>query len=392
MSRKKTFHEAFQFIVYLFISAVLLNYSDLYATEKNTNTHLAVERKNLLTIKQVIEKNKKEKLIFVGESHNSLSDHNLQLEVMQEMKNQGNNFVIGVEWFQRPFQKHLDDFIFGDLNEEKFLRRTEYFERWGFDYRYYRDILQYAKKNKIRILALNASQELTREVSAKGLVGLSSKTRLKLPSNYDFSNKEYRSRLRTVFDMHQHDGSTKTKEAFQRFLEVQLTWDETMAYEIAKFLKENDKQTILVFAGRGHTHREAIPDRVKKRIGIGGITIASYQQNDPFFSSDYVIVQPKMELPAVGLIGIEMEERENNIYIKSITRDILKKPFGLQINDQLLTISQINISKYSDVKLAMLNKEPGDKIIIEVLRLDKNGKERKIKKEILLIGETKNPH
>jgi len=26
------------------------------------------------------------------------------------------------------------------------------------------------------------------------------------------------------------------------------------------------------------------------------------------------------------------------------------------------------------------------------LRLDKNGKERKIKKEILLIGETKNPH
>lgn len=376
----------------LFIFLFLLsgNFS-LQASEKNERNSYVIQKENLSDIEEVIRKNKSKRLIFVGEDHTSLSDHHLQLKVMKAMKKQGKNFVVGVEWFQRPFQVHLDDYISGKVNEENFLRQSEYFNRWGFDFRYYREILEYARKHKIRILALNASRELTKEISKKGLRGLSSERRSLLPASYDFSNKDYIKRLKEIFEMHGHQ-KTRNSKAFQRFLEVQLTWDETMASEISKFLRKNEKQRILVFAGRGHTHKAAIPNRVNRRIGINGISIASYQPNDPFFPADYLVLQPEKKLPPAGLIGIDLEERQNNLYIRSITRDVTKEPFNLMVNDRITKILDIEVSKYSDVKLSMIDKKPGEKIIVEVMRFDKNGNEKILKKEIILIGENPNPH
>ena len=63
-----------------------------------------------------------------------------------------------MEMFQRPFQKVLDDYIGGKIDEAEFLKGTEYFKRWGFDYQLYRPILLFARSEKIPVVALKSSR------------------------------------------------------------------------------------------------------------------------------------------------------------------------------------------------------------------------------------------
>jgi uncharacterized iron-regulated protein len=80
----------------------------------------------------------------------------------------------------------------------------------------------------------------------------------------------YRDRLFTLYqDSHQGHGNSAS---FERFFLVQVLWDETMADRIAKLLKENPKQLVVVLAGQGHVnYGEGIPDRVARRLSSQSI-------------------------------------------------------------------------------------------------------------------------
>src|SRR5205814_9396321 len=121
-----------------------------------------------------------------------------------------------------------DAYIADTISEREFLVKTEYFDRWGYDYRLYRPIFRYAKEHGIPMVALNAERELTDKVSKMGLDGLPSADRASLPQ-IESAGKAYRKRLRKVFQ--QHPGATTGD--FDRFVEVQSVWDETMAGRIA---------------------------------------------------------------------------------------------------------------------------------------------------------------
>ena len=75
------------------------------------------------------------RVVFVGESHDRYEDHLNQLAVIRGLHEQDVDLAIGMEMFQQPFQPALDAYIAGEINEEEMLRRTDYFERWRFDYR-----------------------------------------------------------------------------------------------------------------------------------------------------------------------------------------------------------------------------------------------------------------
>ena len=74
--------------------------------------------------------------------------------------------------FQRPFQKALDDYIAGAIGEKEFLKRSEYFKRWVFDYNPYKPILDLCRAEKLPVVALNARREITDKVSKDGMDAL----------------------------------------------------------------------------------------------------------------------------------------------------------------------------------------------------------------------------
>src|SRR5690349_8182815 len=66
--------------------------------------------------------------VFVGENHDRYDQHLSELEIVRRLyERDPNRWVIGVEFIQKPFQRDLDAFIAGGIDEREFLRKTQYF-------------------------------------------------------------------------------------------------------------------------------------------------------------------------------------------------------------------------------------------------------------------------
>jgi hypothetical protein len=158
------------------------------------------------------------RVIFVGESHDRYDHHLDQLAVIRGLHERGADLAIGTEFFQEPFQPHLDDCVAGRIDAKTLLKETEYFERWRFDYRLYRDILTYARDNGIPLVALNAPAELVARLSKNGIGGLKPEERARLPRDLKPADPAYRGRLRPIFAMH----GNVSEERFGRFVDVRV--------------------------------------------------------------------------------------------------------------------------------------------------------------------------
>ena len=101
-------------------------------------------------------------------------DHHLnQLEIIRRLHQLDPNLAIGVEYFQQPFQPQVDDYIAGRTTENEFLRATEYYQGWGYDYRLYAPIFRFAREQHIPVRALNVPPALPSAVAKVGIAGLS---------------------------------------------------------------------------------------------------------------------------------------------------------------------------------------------------------------------------
>src|SRR5262245_33454591 len=89
--------------------------------------------------------------VFVGENHDRYDQHLSELEIIRRLYElDPKRWAIGVEFIQKPFQADLDAYITGDINEREFLRKSQYFDRWGYDFRLYSPIFHFAKEHAIQ--------------------------------------------------------------------------------------------------------------------------------------------------------------------------------------------------------------------------------------------------
>ena len=107
-------------------------------------------------------------IVYVGESHTNRDHHAVQLAVIQALAPDNPDLAIGMEMFNRPSQEVLDAYLAGNLTEREFLKKSNYYEMWGYDYRLYRDIINFAKKHKLPIVALNIEKEMVSKVYKNG--------------------------------------------------------------------------------------------------------------------------------------------------------------------------------------------------------------------------------
>ena len=324
-----------------------------------------------------------ERLLYVPETHTRNADHLLQLSVIRALP--AGRLALGVEWVQTRFQPALDDFIAGRIGEAEMLRRTAYFDRWGYDYRLYRPIVHYAREHHIPMIALNASRELTDAVRDKGIAGLDARLRSELPDQpYDLDDPEYDRLLRAVFEQHGREEGD-----FERFREVQLTWDESMAQSIARYLEEHPQRRMVVLAGRGHiAGRHGIPRRVTRRTGIRGVIIGSYDPGLPVKSqADFLVLNDAQPLPPRGLIGALLDIDGPRIVIKGFTPESAGREAGLEKGDRILAVDGRPVADFIEFKLAMLDRKAGDTATIRVRRKHLIGSDETLDFEIRLKGE-----
>lgn len=229
------------------------------------------------TNQDILQQLVKAKIVYLGETHDSEEDHQAQRAIIQEMQRQNPKIAIAMEMFQRPFQGVLDGYLAGKLTEEQLIEQTEYNQRWRFPWEYYAPILRFAKENKLPVIALNTPSEVTRKVASKGLESLTAEDKKHIPpiSEIRTDNAEYRQMLLEVYQQHQK-AAQGNSTAFERFLQAQVLWDETMAESIAQFVKANPDYQVVVLAGKGHIiYGYGIPSRVERRLGVGNVQVRS---------------------------------------------------------------------------------------------------------------------
>ncbi len=309
-----------------------------------------------------------ERVVYVGEVHTAYADHLVQLAVLRRLHATDPNLAIGVEWFQQPYQAHLDAYIRGELSEAEMLARTEYFSRWSFDYRLYRPILRFARDHGIPVVALNAPAELTRAIGEMGREAVPEDLLPHLPLSYGPTGIDYEARLRQVYEAHPERAG---EGGFERFVEVQLTWDESMAERVADYLANHPARRMVVFAGRGHIgHGAGIPSRVARRNGIEGrIVLVAHGDGEDREIADYLVLASPRDLPEAGLMGVILDaDGEGGVKVKGLSPGGAAEAAGVEKDDILVAIDGQPIGHYADVKLALLDKVPGDRIRLSIRR------------------------
>ncbi|MCW8943431.1 MAG: ChaN family lipoprotein [Sedimenticola sp.] len=308
----------------------------------------------------------KNRVVYIGETHDNFSHHNAQLEIITAFHAAGAELGIGMEMFQRPFQPYLDQYIAGDITESEMLRKTEWYERWVYDYRHYRPILNFAKEHQLPVIALNTSREITSQVSKQGIESLSGEQRSQIPTDMDYSDKAYGERLNGIFKQH----GDRADRSFERFLQVQLLWDEGMAQRAADFLVNYPEKQLIVLAGSGHLmHGSGIPNRVKRRLPISSaIVLPGDNLNVEPAIADYIIFPPDIMLPKAGLMGIFMAQSSDGVRVSELSKAGAAEKSGIQPDDILLAIDGQKVANTTDVRIGLLNKHPGDQITLDILR------------------------
>lgn len=182
-------------------------------------------------------------IVIVGENHTSVEDHKRQLEVIKEFyRYYPDRIIVAMEMFQQPFQQYLDLYIEGRISEEELLEKTEYKKRWGYDFKYYKEILQFAKEKRIKVVALNVSSELLKEIKEKGIDNIKSEY---LPDKkIDYTQQEM-DFINAV--MREHKVLNP-----QVFVDIQYSWDAGMSYKLLKTKQEYPEYVVIVLIGKGH--------------------------------------------------------------------------------------------------------------------------------------------
>ncbi len=308
------------------------------------------------------------RVVYIGESHDHYEDHLNQLGIIRGLQERGHDLAIGMEPFQQPFQPVLDAFVAGKIGEAELLRQTEYFERWRFDYRLYRPILRFAREQGIALVALNLAKEITDQAGDGGIASLSAEQMSQIPADIDRDDADYLERVKAVFAIHPKDEDA----SFERFLDVQLLWDEGMAERAAAYLREHPSKTLVVLAGSGHVaYGQGIPRRVARRIEAPAATVVSgTNRRFDVDVADFILYPRRVALPATGLLGVmlDIESKGEGIGIQGFSEDSGAKAAGMKTGDRIVGVGDNPIHSYADIRIALMDSRPGETLPVEVLR------------------------
>lgn len=327
-------------------------------------TITGLETSGAMNLADIVRKVSDRKIVYVGEQHDKYEHHVAQIEIIRELYIKNKKIAIGMEMFQRPFQKTLDDYIEGRIEEREFLKSSEYFKRWGFDYNLYKDILRFARHENIPVAALNIRRELVNKVSKQGIDSLSEEEKKELPETMDMTDEDYRHRLKEVFDRHESSAGMD----FFNFYQAQILWDETMAESIDGYMRKNPDRQMVVLAGGGHlAFGSGIPKRVFRRNGLDYAILLNDDSVEKKIADYILFPQPAAMVKAPKLMVI-LKKEDNGVKIIGFGEHSVAQKAGLQKDDIIVALDGEKVSSVEEIQLFLFYKKQGNTITVTVLR------------------------
>jgi len=221
-------------------------------------------------------------VVFLGESHNDLVGHRLQLQIFSRILGRVpatagtmattpgsaalvRPLALSLEMFDRDVQYIVDEYLAGLITEDQLKRSAR---PWAFYAEDYAPLVEAARTAGLPVLAANAPRRYVNMVSRKGPDALSALTadarRFLPPLPYAPPSAVYRAELQAV--MGQHGDSTASAAAAREngFL-AQSLWDAGMAWSIASELLRNPGVQVVHLVGSFHVKNgTGIPEQLER--------------------------------------------------------------------------------------------------------------------------------
>ncbi|WP_420340746.1 ChaN family lipoprotein [Roseibium sp.] len=235
-----------------------------------------------LTNRDVLAEAAGSRVVLLGETHTSKEDHLWQLQTLAGLYALTPELVIGFEAFPRSVQPVLDDWSAGKLSEDVFLRQTKWAEVWGYDADLYMPLFEFARQNRIPMIALNVDRGLISRVGRNGWDAVPEDGRdgITTPAAARPAYSESLASVYLAAAAHRRDASAEVQtvedvlgtDGFQNFVDAQLTWDRAMAEALAQSAEANPEAVIVGIVGRGHMERGfGIPHQLAD-LGVSAVT------------------------------------------------------------------------------------------------------------------------
>jgi uncharacterized iron-regulated protein len=319
------------------------------------------------------------RLVYVGETHNSLPMHQIQAKIIERLYEQDRDLTVGLEMYPVTQQEALNKWSLGILSEEEFIREGQWYVNWNFHFGFYQDIFRVVKNNAIPLYALNVPRDIISKVRMRGWEALSDEEKGMVPKP-DLTQKDHRTLIRTIFegaDMpHQMKGKGLEK-VFEGLYRAQTAWDETMAHHaLAALYKEEGK--IVVLAGSGHLLYNL------------GISLRAYNKSEMPFKTvvcvvipkgkksvevscslaDYVWGLPEEGKPVYPSVGLRFKKFEGleNLVIERDPIDGVTKGADFKKGDVLLSVDGKKYTDINELRTYLARFTWGDQVTLQLLR------------------------
>jgi uncharacterized iron-regulated protein len=319
------------------------------------------------------------RLVYVGESHNSLPMHGIQARIIRSVFELDPRFTIGMEMFTQRRQESLNKWSAGLLTVKEFIRDAQWYVAWNFNFDYYAEIFAAAKTLRIPVFGLNAPRELISKVRMRGWDALSGEEQALVPKP-DVTHEEHRAYIRSIFQNMDMPAAMKgpgLDKVFEGLYRAQSAWDEVMAENILKALAYTQRKMV-VLAGSGHLmYNLGINRRAYEKSGWPFKTVVCVEVPEGRDSlevartlGDFIWGLAAEERPAYPSLGLSLKTFDGlaNPVVDRKPFDGVARDAGFEKGDVILSVGNHEFGDINTLRTFLAHFTWGDTVEFTVLR------------------------
>ncbi len=274
----------FKFLSGLLLTAVMTTSS--FAQNSDADYRIYDARGNAVTLEKIIDSLKNIDVVFLGENHDDRTAHFLEAVIfIKSFENYGTGckVALSLEMFERDTQIVLNEYLADFITEKKFLDDSRPWNNYKTDYR---PLVEYARQNKLDVIAANTPRRYVNMVSRNGrdaLNALSPEAKKWLaPLPYGEPSKAYADKFNALMGK-----MPEANMGLNKILASQSLWDATMAFSISGFLRQNKNALIIQINGGFHSEsRLGIPEHLLRYNPKVKILVVNIKSDENFINFD----------------------------------------------------------------------------------------------------------
>jgi beta-lactamase class A len=314
-----------------------------------------------LSFEKMIKEMKDSRFVYVGESHDNSAMHDIQFKVINGLFAQDPNIAIGLEMLPAETQPALDKWSQGLLSKVDLIHEVRWYVNWSMNFGYYERIFDFARDNRIPVIALNASRDVITKIRMKGWEGLSEEEKALVPRP-DLSDQDHRTLIRTIFESSEIPHAMKgegLEKMFEGLYRAQSAWDEVMAANAIRG-GEKEGRKMIVLAGSGHLlYNLGINRRVSERNRMPFRTAVAVELAPDERSlavsrslADFVWGIPEQERPSFPAVGLALKKVDglDNIVIERKPIDGVGLGTDIEKGDIILSVDGRSFSDINELR------------------------------------------